>query len=64
LYFLLSINSLLYGIEVKRNVYIDLLFLFKAQKNRFIIKKQRALLQQFTNTYMADKRIGAEQSGL
>jgi hypothetical protein len=64
LYFLLSIDSLLYGIEVKRNVYIDLLFLFKAQKNRFIIKKQRALLQQFTNTYMADKRIGAEQSGL
>jgi len=64
LYFLLSINSLLYGIEGKRNVYIDLLFLFKAQKNRFIIKKQRALLQQFTNTYMADKRIGAEQSGL
>jgi len=64
LYFLLSIDSLLYGIEGKRNVYIDLLFLFKAQKNRFIIKKQRALLQKFTNTYTADKRIGAEQSGL
>jgi hypothetical protein len=40
---LLSIDSLLYGIEVKRNVYIDLLFLSKLRKTVYNKKAESSV---------------------